>query len=138
MSNNRIIGIYSYKLENAKKNYSTIDREMLAIVKTLIFFEHLLISSLYIIIIVTDHSNLTQMPKLKISRWPHASWHKRLSRFNFEVNYTKGSWNTNADALSKMFGSDNMLTSEIKILPNISELTKGIASKKILEDYHMA
>jgi RNase H-like domain found in reverse transcriptase len=68
MSNIRIIGIFSYTLKNAERNYSTIDCKMLAIVKTLVFFQHLLISSLYLIIIVTNHSNLTQMLKLKITR----------------------------------------------------------------------
>jgi RNase H-like domain found in reverse transcriptase len=136
MSNIRIRGINSYKLKNAERNYSAIDCEMLAIVKTLIFFEHLFISSLCPIIIGTDHSNLTQMPKLKIARWRHASLHETLGRFNFKVIYTKGSWNTSADALSRMFDSDNMFTSEKYILPNVSELTKGIATKKFVEDYH--
>jgi RNase H-like domain found in reverse transcriptase len=128
MCNIQIIGIYSYKLKNAKRNYSTIDWEMLAIVKMVIFFKHLLISSLYPIIIVTDHSNLTQMPKLKITCWRRASCHETLSRFNFEVIYTKGSWSTNTVALLRMFGSKNMLTSEKYILPHVSELTKGIAT----------
>ena len=87
-------------MNSAELNYSTIDRELLAIVEAC---KH---SRLYIygrkFVIETDHKPLTWLWSLKTPSTRKIRWKIKLEEFNFEIKYAKGNENNVADALSRI------------------------------------
>jgi transposase InsO family protein len=91
------IAFYSRKLNSAQLNYTTTEKELLAIVETLKEFRNILMGQQ--IVVHTDHKNLTYkvFNTERVMRW-------RLicEEFGAELRYIKGSHNIVADALSRL------------------------------------
>jgi hypothetical protein len=87
-------------LNNAERNYPTIEKELLAIIWGCKHFRPYLYGRKFTI--VTDHRPLTWIFSVKDPSSRLLRWRLRLEEFDYEVIYKKGSENRNADALSRI------------------------------------
>ena len=91
------IAFFSRKLNKAQRNYTTTERELLAIVETLKEYRNILLGQE--IIVYTDHKNLTYkvFNTERVMRW-------RLicEEYGPILKYIKGDKNIIADALSRL------------------------------------
>jgi hypothetical protein len=101
------IAFYSRKLSPAQMNYTTTERELLAIVETLKEFKNILLGQQ--IKIYTDHQNLTykQFNTERVMRW-----HLILEEYSPELIYLPGKKNIVADALSRLDINNNEISSK--------------------------
>ena len=97
----RPVLFYSRKLLPAEMNYSTADKEMLAIVHTMKKFQHYLRGTKYPVIVKSDHRNLRTFMTTKELNARQARWAEELSSYNFIIEHIKGKENVVADALSR-------------------------------------
>ena len=94
---NKPIAFYSRKLNPAQLNYTTTERELLAIVETLKEFRNILLGQQ--IIVHTDHKNLTY----KVFNTEHVMrWRMIAEQFGAELKYIQGEKNIVADTLSRL------------------------------------
>lgn len=98
--NNHPIAYYSRTLNTAERNYSTIERELLAIVDSTKHFRPYLYGQKFVI--ETDHNPLVWLSKIKEPNSRLIRWRLKLEEFNYEIKYTKGKENSVADALSRI------------------------------------
>jgi hypothetical protein len=99
------LAFYSRKLNNAQKNYTTGEQELLSIVETLKEFRNILLGQK--IIIHADHMNIVYG---KLSNDRIVRWRLLLEEYGPEYVHIKGKENVVADALSRMDlddGSEN-------------------------------
>lgn len=89
----------SRTLSTAETNYSTIEKEMLAIIWAVQYFRPYLFGKRFTI--VTDHKPLTWLMNFKQPNSKIIRWRLQLQEYDFEVVYKKGSQNVIADALSR-------------------------------------
>lgn len=94
------ISYASRTLADNELNYSTIEKELLAIVYATKYFRPYLFGRQFKI--VTDHKPLEWLLNLKEPSSRLTRWSLKLSQYTFKVVYKKGKWNTNADALSRV------------------------------------
>ncbi len=93
----RPIAYYSRKLTAPQLNYTTTERELLAIVETLKEFRNILLG--HSIIVYTDHKNLTY----KVANTQRVMrWRLLIEEYGPELKYIKGVHNVVADALSRL------------------------------------
>lgn len=99
--NGKPIAFYSHKLNPAQTRYTTAERELLSIVETLKEFKSILIG--YPINVFTDHKNLScdNFNTERVMRW-----RLLIEEFGPKIEYTKGSKNSVADALSRLERAD--------------------------------
>ena len=95
----RPIAFFSKKLIPAETRYPVHDRELLAIVRALQAFRHLLDGAP--VTIVTDHSALTHFFTQPHLTSRQLRWSLFLSQFNAKLKYEPGRNNIVADALSR-------------------------------------
>jgi len=93
------IAYASRTLNNAERNYPTVEKELLAIVWGCKYFRQYLYGRTFTI--VTDHRPLTWIFSVKDPSSRLFRWRLKLEEYEYEV-YKKGSNNTNADALSRI------------------------------------
>lgn len=89
----------SRTLSDTETRYSTIEKEMLAIIWAVKYFRPYLYGRKFII--YTDHRPLTWLMSLKDPDSKLTRWRLRLAEYDYTVIYKKGNRNTNADALSR-------------------------------------
>jgi len=87
----------SRQMSAAEKNYTTTEREALAVVCACKKFRHYLLE--YKTIFHTDHDSFKSNLSGRIARWILL-----LQEFNYEVMVKPGKANQNADYLSRMRG----------------------------------
>ena len=94
------IAFHSKKFSGAELNYSTTEKEALAIVASITHFDAYVKG--YHFTVVTDHAALRQIFSVKNSRNGRlARWALLLSEYDYKVMYKKGTQNVVADALSR-------------------------------------
>ena len=100
--NNEIhpIAYFSKQLSKTERNYSTTERELLAIVATIEHFHQFLYGTQFVV--NTDHQPLKYIFKIKEPAARLLRWMVRLSNYDFEIRYKRGIANGNADALSRL------------------------------------
>lgn len=108
----RPVLFYSRKLLPAERNYTTGDKEMLAIVQTFKKHRHMLQGTKYPVIVRTDHRNLRTFMTTKELTARQARWAEELSEYDFVIEHVKGRENKVADALSRR--EDYRETEDIK------------------------
>jgi hypothetical protein len=93
------ISFASRTLNNAEKNYSTIECELTAIVWACRHFRPYLIGITFTI--VTDHKPGTRMFSVKDPSSRFLGWRLLLEEFDYTIVYKAGKKNVNADTLSR-------------------------------------
>lgn len=100
------IAYHSRNLRDYEKNYAITELECLAIVDALDKFYHYLHGQKFFI--HTDHAALTWLKTVKNLRGRLFRWSLKLSMFDYEIKYKKGSTNIEADMLSRQPVSENL------------------------------
>ena len=113
----KVIAYWSRQLQRAERNYSTIEREALAVVASIKEFYPYLYG--FPFTVVTDHNPLTSLKGLKDTGGRLTRWLMFLQQFNFDLKYKQGSKHTNADALSRQ----KPTTPPVSVITNISPLS---------------
>jgi hypothetical protein len=85
---------------NAERNYSTTERELLAIVWSCKQFRQYLSGRKFTI--VTDHKPLTWVFNVKDPSSRLLKWRLKLEEFDYNMTYKPGVRNINTDALSRI------------------------------------
>lgn len=126
------IAYASRTLTDTEKRYSTIERELLAIIWATKHFRPYLYGHKFDI--YTDHRPLVWLYQLKEPNSKLTRWRLRLQEYDFCVIYKNGKQNVNADALSRIklnaLGADEPDDSSMVV--NVDEKEKRLQS--YLED----
>lgn len=96
----RPISFASRTLSDAERNYSTTERECLAIVWSLNYFYPYLYGAHFSI--YTDHAALKSILSTKMPRGRIARWILTIQSFTFSIYHRKGALCGDADALSRL------------------------------------
>ena len=100
------VGYYSKTLIPAERNYDVYDRELLALVRGLENWRHLLLGAQHQIEVFTDHNGLTKYRHAqKISRWV-ARYLPILWEYHILIKHRTRTANKVADALLRPPGTD--------------------------------
>ena len=94
-----VIAYWSRQLTKPERNYSTIEREALAVVAAVKEFYPYLYGSHFTLF--TDHNPLTALKGLKDVSGRIGRWMLFLQQFDFEIKYKPGRVHGDADALSR-------------------------------------
>ena len=106
------ITIYiSSALNAAERNYTTTERECLALVWSLKKLRPYLEG--YVFTAVTDHSALKWLRTMKEPTGRLARWALELQHWNFDIVHRKGKMHKVPDALSRMFDKDDIEVAEV-------------------------
>ena len=93
---------FSKKFNKHQKNYSTIEKECLALILAIQQFEVYLTSSTSPIVVFSDHNPLSFLHKLKNKNQRLLRWSLLLQKFNLDIRHIKGKDNIIPDALSRV------------------------------------
>ena len=85
-----------------QKNYSTIEKECLALILAIQQFEVYLTSSTSPVVVFSDHNPLSFLHKLKNKNKRLLRWSLLLQEFNLDIRHIKGKDNIIPDALSRV------------------------------------
>ena len=94
------IAYYSRKLLDRERNYSTIEKECLAVLLGIKAFETYLMGHPFIL--QTDNRALKWLQQFKDKNMRLTRWSLALQPYTFTVQHRKGKENGNADALSRL------------------------------------
>lgn len=97
--NERPVSYASRSLNSAERNYSTTEKELLAIVWAVKHYRFYLYGRKFNVI--TDHKPLEWLYKNKDPSSRLMRWRIALEEFEYEIKYKRGTCNQNADALSR-------------------------------------
>lgn len=95
------ISFYSKSLSPVERNYEIHDKEMLAIIRALDEWRHLLEGAICKFEIWTDHKNLEYFKSARKLNRRQARWSLFLSRFDYELHHRPGRTMGKSDALSR-------------------------------------
>jgi RNase H-like domain found in reverse transcriptase len=110
----RPLGYWSRGFKSAEKNYSTTEKECLAIVWAILYLRPYLEQQKFII--HTDHHSLRWVLNLSDAQGRLARWRLRLLEFDYEVQYHPGALHHGADMMSRLQSRD----------PAIAEPTQAV------------
>ncbi|KII60618.1 Retrovirus-related Pol polyprotein from transposon 17.6 [Thelohanellus kitauei] len=120
------IAFASRKLNHSERNYSTIDRELLALYWATKKFNYYLVGRHFFL--YTDHNPLTFINSMKDTHNRRARMLMSIKEFDFTIRHISGSGNVVADGLSR---STYALKSDSRV--PLDSKTK----KDIIESYHL-
>ena len=115
------IAYASRTLNTAELNYSTVEKELLAIVFGTNYFRPYLFGRKFTII--TDHKPVEYLFNMKEPNSRLVRWRLKLQKFDYQICYKKGKQNTNADGLSRI--EINMTENE-SVLGNPGDIDEEI------------
>lgn len=100
VGSDRPVAYASRTLSDTECRYSTIERELLAVVWATKHFRPYLYGKKFTI--YTDHRPLAWLDSIKEPNSKLTNWRLSLGQYTYSVKYKKGPQNTNADALSRI------------------------------------
>jgi hypothetical protein len=113
------VAYFSEKLCGPSLNYSTYDKELFALVRTLETWQHYLWPKEFVI--HSDHESLKHIrSQAKLNR-RHAKWVEFIESFPYVIKHKKGKENVIADALSRRYAMLSQLDFKIFGLETIKE-----------------
>jgi len=121
LGSDRPVCFASRTLNDREVMYSTVEKEMLAIIWATKYFRPYLFGQKFQI--VTDHKPLTWLMNFKEPNSKLVRWKLQLLEYDYEVVYKKGSQNVVADALSRVEIQTNCISNS---LPNSLTNSKSI------------
>lgn len=96
----KVVGYYSYTFSKAQLNYTTTEKEALAVLMAVRYFRPYLDGRSFTLF--TDHQALTYILNLAEPRGKIARWVSELQQFVFVVHHRPGEHLKDADALSRL------------------------------------
>ncbi|XP_063846193.1 uncharacterized protein LOC135092012 [Scylla paramamosain] len=96
------VAYHSEKFNIHQKNYSTIEKELLAIISAIKKFEYYLQSNTQPLQIYTDHNPLTFLNRNRFTNQRLLRWSLQLQPYHIEMHHIKGLDNCLADTLSRL------------------------------------
>ena len=108
-ANDKLIPLWylSKKFSSAERNYSTRDREALAVIYSLKKFERYLLGRPFIL--YSDHESLSKFSTQPLLQGRDWRYQETICAFEFEQRYRKGELMTVPDALSRAFDDKETL-----------------------------
>jgi RNase H-like domain found in reverse transcriptase len=86
-----LVGIFFYMLNHSKNDFLTINKECLAVVKSLKDFTHIAKNLKEFVQVLSVHLNLAHMSLCGISKLQHRQWYHKLNKFIFgSISYKSG------------------------------------------------
>ena len=95
------VSFFSKKFNRHQRNYSTVEKECLALVLALQHFEVYVSSASVPLEVFTDHNPLTFLNRLKSKNQRLLRWSLLLQSYNLDIKHIRGKDNVVADALSR-------------------------------------
>lgn len=95
------ITFHSRKFNTAELNYEIYDKEMLAIVETLLHYRHYFEGLGNRTTVYSDHRNLLWFTETKLYNRRQARWAEKLAQFDFLIIFRPGTQGGKPDALSR-------------------------------------
>ena len=118
--NLRVIAYHSRRLSRAECNYTTTEKELLAIVSAASRWCHYLCGRK--VIVYTDHAALQFTLRARDTSGRLARWQLFLCNFDLTIVYRPGGHNANADALSRLLPASDQDPNDV-ILPVCNDET---------------
>ncbi|QRV95333.1 Retrotransposable element Tf2 protein [Ceratobasidium sp. AG-Ba] len=128
------VAFLSKAMTPAERNYDIYHKELLAIVKALKEWRHLLEGTALPVQIITDHKNLEPFKASKDLRGRLARWAGFLSEFNFQLKYRPGKTNGKADILSRKDEHRPLGGGESRALLDPALFIAAIEPDEVLDD----
>ena len=97
----RLVAFLSKSLNKIERNYKIHDKKILAVIRGLENWRHLLESAKFKFEVWTDHKNLEYFIKAQNLNRRQARWALYLSRFKFTLKHVLGTKIGKADGLSR-------------------------------------
>ena len=126
------IAYASRSLNKAELNYSTTDKELLAIVWSVQHFRPYLYGREFNIL--SDHKPLVWLFNVKDPGSRLMRWRLKLEEYKYKIIYKSGKTNQNADALSRMFAftdSDNSILEQSQDAAIVQFITRSRYKTKL-------
>ncbi|XP_030835976.1 uncharacterized protein LOC115921856 [Strongylocentrotus purpuratus] len=98
----RPISFFSKKFSASQKNYSTVEKETLALILALEHFDVYVSGSQHPVRVLTDHNPLTFLNRMKNKNQRLTRWSLLLQEYNLDILHVPGKDNVIADALSRV------------------------------------
>ena len=138
LPNDRPVAYASRTLNETESKYSTIEKELLAIVWACKHFRPYLYGRKFTI--YTDHRPLTWLFSLKEPNSKLVRWRLKLEEFEYDIIYKKGKLNTNADCLSRVtlnaIDNESMLNNPGDIDQDILDTLQNVTQNlQTLQDF---
>jgi hypothetical protein len=135
------ISFYSATLSQTERNYSTTDRELLAVVRSIKHYRPLLLGKKFKL--NTDHQAILYLFKTHNLSARMLRWSLALQEFEFEIKYLKGYKNI-SDCISRLTQdtieenvSSVKMTKKVKKENNKLIIIDPVIKKEILNEYHI-
>ncbi|KAI5431116.1 variant 2, Acyl-coenzyme A oxidase 2 [Lathyrus oleraceus] len=117
------LAYFSEKLKGAALNYSTYDKELYSLARTLQTWQRYLLPKEFVI--HSDHESLKHLKGQGKLNKRHAKWVEFLEQFPYVVKHKKGKSNVVADALSRRHVLLSTLETKVFGLEHIKDLYKS-------------
>ena len=95
------ISYLSQKFDSHQRNYSTCEKEILALILALRYFDFYLSAARFPIEVLTDHNPLVFLSKMRDKNHRLLGWSLVLQEYNLKVSHIRGVENVIADTLSQ-------------------------------------